>query len=178
VHAHGPVDSTRALLGLGARLWARRRSEGATQSDGEEETAAEPPRRPAWDDERVREALEETVVRAAHAVRRGRWLVRLSECSLAWTERRTQRRRLLVLRGGVVAARADLPADAPAPVPPGHGRTPAERRAVFDVATFDRLRVLTTGLRALATESASIDLRLGVHARLSRRRLQAVLRCV
>jgi hypothetical protein len=55
---------------------------------------------------------------------------------------------------------------------------PAERRAAFDVATFDRLRVLTTELRRLAAEAPTVELRLGPQARLSRRRLQAVLRWV
>jgi len=178
VHEHGPVDTTRSLLRLGTRLWARRRSEAETGSNGVEEAKAEAPRRPAWDEERVREALEETVVRAAHAVRRARWLVRLSECSLAWTEPGKERRRLLVLQSGAVATRTDLPPDTPVPMPPGYARAPAERRAAFDVATFDRLRVLTTELRGLATEASSIELRLGPHARLSRRRLQAVLRWV
>ena len=175
---HGRVGTTRSLLRLGARLWERRRSEAATAADGAGEAEAETPRRPAWDAERVREALEETVVRAAHAVRRARWLVRLSECALAWVEPATERRRLLVLQGGVVAARAYLPPEAPVPVPPGHARTRGERRAAFDVATFDRLRVLTTELRGLATEAASIELRLGPHARLCRRRLRRVLRWV
>ena len=111
-------------------------------------------------------------------MRRARWLVRLSECSLAWAEPGAERRRLLVIRGGAVVARADLEPGAPVPVPPGHARTPAERRAAFDVATFDRLRVLTTELRGLAAEAATVELRLGPHARLSRRRLQAVLRWV
>jgi len=175
VHEHGPVDTTRALLRLGARLWARRRAGAAPGPDGAEEPRAETPRRPAWDAERVREALEETVVRAAHAVRRGRWLVRLSECSLAWAEPGAERRRLLVIQGGAVAARADLKPDTPVPVPPGRARALGERRAVFDVATFDRLRVLTTELRGLAAGSGSVELRLGPHARMSRRRLQAVL---
>jgi hypothetical protein len=122
--------------------------------------------------------LEETVVRAAHAVRRGRWLVRLSECSLAWAEPGAERRRLLVIQGGAVVARADLEPDTPVPVPPGRARALGERRAVFDVATFDRLRVLTTELRGLAAGSGSVELRLGPHARMSRRRLQAVLRWV
>jgi DNA polymerase-3 subunit epsilon len=178
VHEHGPVDTTRSLLRLGSRLRAERRSEAETRPNGAEKPMAETPRRPTWDAERVREALEETVVRAAHSMRRARWLLRLSECSLAWTEPRTSKRRLLVVRHGVVAARADLPPDAPLPLPPGHARTSAERRAAFDVAMFDRLRVLTTELRGLAAEAASIELRLGPHARLSRRRLKAVLRWV
>ncbi len=180
VRDHGSVAGTRSLLRLGARLWARRR---AVSAPGMDDAVAETPRPettrwPAWDAERVREALEETVLRAAHAVRRGRWLVRLSECSLAWVEPGGDRRRLLVIGGGAVAARADLERDAPMPVPRGHARKPAERRAAFDVATFDRLRVLTTELRRLAAEASTVELRLGPQARLSRRRLQAVLRWV
>jgi DNA polymerase III subunit epsilon len=178
VQAHESVASARGLLRLGARLWALRRAAPAAAAD--DAAAEEPPttRRPAWDEERVTQALEETVLRAAHAVRRGRWLVRLSECSLAWAEAGTEGLRLLVIGGGAVVARADLEPGAPVPIPPGHARTPAERRTVFDVATFDRLRVLTTELRRLADEAGIVELRLGPQARLSRRRLQAVLRWV
>jgi DNA polymerase III subunit epsilon len=180
VQKHGSVVSTRGILRLGAGLWALRRATTvATPAAGD--GAAEEPRatrRPAWDPERVTQALEETVVRAAHAVRRGRWLVRLSECSLAWAEPGTERLRLLVIGGGAVVARADVERGAGVPAPPGHARTPAERRAVFDVATFDRLRVLTTELRRLVDGPAPVELRLGPWARLSPRRLQAVLRWV
>jgi hypothetical protein len=182
VDEHGSVASTRGLLRLGARLWARRRAAtvGAPDPDNAdvEEPLPETPRRPTWDAERVMKALEETVVRAAHAVRRARWLVRLSECSLAWAEPGEERLRLLVIRGGAVAASADLEPGTAVPVPPGHAHTLAERRAAFDVATFDRLRVLTTELRGLAAEAASVEVRLGLHARLSRWRLRAVLRWV
>jgi hypothetical protein len=136
------------------------------------------PRRPAWDGARVKQALEETVLRAAHAVRRGRWLCRLSECSLAWAAPGSERCRLLVIEGGAVVARSDLEPAQALPVPPGHAHRLAERRTAFDLATFDRLRVLTTELRGLAAEAATVELRLGPHARLSRRRLQAVLRWV
>jgi DNA polymerase-3 subunit epsilon len=178
VSEHGSPPSVRPLLRLGARLWAMRRAEAAS---GPEQPAEEEPRRlrrPAWDEERVRQALEETVLRAAHAVRRARWLCRLSECSLAWAEPEARRLRLLVIRAGAVEVRTDIEPGTPLPVPPGHARAPAERRASFDVATFDRLRVLGTELRRLAAEAATVELRLGRHARLSRRRLQAVLRWV
>ena len=126
----------------------------------------------------MKQALEETVVRAAHAVRRGRWLLRLSECSVASAEPGAVQRRLLVIEAGVVARRADLDAHGELPVPPGHGRPAAERRLAFDVATFDRLRVLTTELRRLSTEAASVEVRLGPQVRLTRRRLQTVLRWI
>jgi len=178
---HGPAAGTRAALRLGARLWAARRTVPAAPSApgyGGEDGASPAPRLSVWDAERVTQGLEETVVRAAHAVRRGRWLVRLSESSLAWAQPGEERRRLIVIHGGAVAARAHLEPGAPLPVPPGHARPPAERRAAFDLATFDRLRVLTTELRTLAAEAGSVGLRLGPHARLSRRRLQAVFRWV
>lgn len=77
-----------------------------------------------------------------------------------------------------MTARAWLEPGTAAPVPPGLGRTAAERRASFDLAAFDRLRVLTTELRGLVARTATIELRLGRSARLDRRRLQAVLRWV
>ncbi len=175
VAEHGRPGSARQLLRLGSRLWACRRAAAALAAD--DDTAA-PRSRPAWDEERVCQALEETVVRASHAVRRARWLVRLCECALAWAEPGAKARRLLVVRGGEVAERADLPPLATVPVPPGHARTAAERRAAFDLARFDRLRVLSTELRVIAAATETVELRLGEYARLSRRRLQAVLRWV
>jgi hypothetical protein len=62
------------------------------------------------------------------------------------------------------------------PVPPGSARSAAERRLSFDVAAFDRLRVLTTELRSLADGAGDVEVRLGPFSRLSRERLQAVLR--
>lgn len=179
VQRHGGALATRDLLRLGARLWALRRDEAASDPD-EDEAAPEPPdeRRPSWDADLVREALEETVLRAAHAVRRARWLVRLSESSICWTEPGGGRRRLLVIGSGSVLERQDLEPDAAVPVPPGHARPPEDRRAAFDVATFDRLRVLTTELRVVVAESAAVEVRLGPHARLSRARLATVLRWV
>ena len=165
------------VLRRGARLWARRRVANVRPEDpvsgGPERESR---RRPAWDAERVTLALEETVLRAAHAVRRARWLVRLSESALAWTEPGRDARRLLVIERGVVTARADVQPGAPVPVPPGSARSAAERRLSFDVAAFDRLRVLTTELRSLADAAGDVEVRLGPFSRLSRERLQAVLR--
>jgi len=175
---HGGDATTRGALRLGARLWARRRS--AVFTPGPDEGAghaSERPRRPRWDEERVAQALEDTVLRAAHAARRARWLVRLSECALAFTAvDDSEALRLLVFQGGALVARADVERGTPLPVPPGHARPAAERRAAFDLASFDRLRVLTSELRVLAAGAASVELRLGPHVRLARPRLQAVLR--
>jgi DNA polymerase-3 subunit epsilon len=179
-HDHGSEASVGALLRLGARLWAERRDAAAASvaTDAPEaETAAELRRSPSWDAERVALALEETVLRAAHAVRRGRWLVRLSECALAWAEADEPGRcRLLVIAGGEVVERSWLEPGAPLPLPPGHARPLVARRAAFDLARFDRLRVLTTELRMLAAGAPSVELRFGPRVRLSQPRLRSVLR--
>jgi DNA polymerase-3 subunit epsilon len=176
VERHGSSHRALDLLRLGRALWRRRRSEAASAEEPDE-IVLEPPetRRPSWDPDEVRESLEETVLRAAHVVRRGRWLLRLSECALAWTEPDGGTRRLLVIGSGAVVARSELGPGAALPLPPGHARTASERRASFDVATFDRLRVLTTELRTVAAHADHVELRLGRHARLSRARLRAVL---
>jgi DNA polymerase III subunit epsilon len=175
VAKHGRLAGPRDVRRVGARLWRERRA----QAESVDAEAVELLPRPAWTPEAVLAALEETVLRAAHGLRRARWLVRLSESTLAWSEPGgSARRRLLVLERGRVVESADLDPSVPAPLPPGAGRPFAERRASFDVATFDRLRVLTTELRALADGAAGLDLRVGAHARLSTRRLGTVLRWV
>jgi DNA polymerase-3 subunit epsilon len=177
--ALSPGAGAHEVLRFGARLWAKRRA-AIEEPEAEADTGPEnePRRRPAWDAERVTIALEETVLRAAHAVRRARWLVRLSEGTLAWTEPGRDGRRRLVVERGAITARGDVQSGAPVPVPPGFARTAAERRRSFDVAAFDRLRVLTTELRSLADGAGDVELRLGPFAKLSRKRLRAVLRWV
>jgi len=182
VRERRPEADTRSLLRLGARLRGLRLAAAASQAGEtdtpEEDRALDQQRRPSWDPDRVRNALEETLVRAAHAVRRGRWLCRLSESSLAWAEPGSSKLRLLVIEEGQVASRADLDPGTCLPIPPRHARTLEERRTAFDVATFDRLRVLTTELRVPAAGAGLVELRFGPHARLSRLRLQAILRWV
>ncbi len=185
VEEHGRLASARDVLRVGARLWAGRGTEGISDFEPEpaepdDSAPASSRSRPSWDPARVQTTLEETVLRAAHAVRRAHWLARLSDSSLAWSEPgRPDLIRVLEIEGGAVARRVDLQAGvASAPVPAGADRPLPDRRAAIDLATFDRLRVLTTELRTLTAEAASLELRLSGRVRLSRRRLQAVLRWV
>jgi DNA polymerase-3 subunit epsilon len=173
--AHGRLASALEVRRVGARLWASRRDAAPVEVEAGER---EGPRSFSWDGETVRGALEETVLRAAHAVRRARWLLRLSECTLAWLGSGMPGRRLLCCAGGVVTAVGYLDPGEGLPLPPGAACAQDARRAAFDVATFDRLRVLTTELRRLAAGASSVEMRLGAHARLTGRRLEAVLRWV
>jgi DNA polymerase-3 subunit epsilon len=174
VREHGLLLQARDVERLGRALWTTLRHDRA------EEDA--PPARErgarAWDPDRVVQALESTVARATHAARRARWLLRFVECSLRWSEPGASASRLLELERGQVVERAWVAIDAPLPGPRGHGPGRLERQRGFDLATYDRLRVLVTELRALAPRVPHLELRLGPHVRLSRPRLLEVLRWI
>lgn len=132
-----------------------------------------------WAAEGVAGALEDVVVRGAHALRRARWLCALSECSLDWTpDPATGAARCLVLsRGGIVAVHDPSP-DGGAPVPPGHALPLRERQESLDLAAYDRLSALSRELKALAAGVGPVTVRLGPHALLDRNALGQALRCL
>lgn len=137
-------------LRLGARLWLAGRRLGDDRDEVLE------PRR-AWTAELAFTALEELALRAALAVRRARWLTRLTDASLAWSEGGAPR--LLLLEAGALAHRGAAAGEPP--VPRGHARAAAARREGFTLASFDCLRVLTTELKRLVAEGREVALRLG-----------------
>jgi len=142
---HPAVPLTlRSLLALGKALWPRDRSRGDDD---------EVPPDDYWQPDTVADLVEDRWIRAAHAIRRARWLRVLSESSVAWTD--GERTRLLVFVRGTLESRdwLDDPAALP-PTPPGATRSQPDRRAAFDVTVRDRLRVLTTELRRLVDDGA------------------------
>jgi DNA polymerase-3 subunit epsilon len=171
----GPGAGPRELLRAGAELWRRRLRAGAAPAK-DDDLEPTPPAAARWTAARVEDGLRESLLRAARAVRRGRWLCRLAEASVSWTEPRG--RRLLVIEEGNVVRRDWIAGDGDdeaLPIPPGHARTMAERRAGFDLAALDRLRVLATELRRLVGEASAVVLRLGPRSGLDRTRLARVL---
>jgi DNA polymerase III subunit epsilon len=100
-------------------------------------------------------------LRAALARRRAMWLTRLVEASLVWREPGDSHARLIVIEGSEVTLSAAVDPSASPPIPPGHRRSVAARREAFTVASFDRLRVLTTELKRLTAAGAPVALRLG-----------------
>ena len=160
------------LARLGVGLWRRRQ-----RLEPEPETADPPPSRPpgerGWDAPRVAEALEQTILWSAQLLRRAHWLCQLSEASLVW-EASGGMWRQLIIQQGQVTQREDLDLASlpePPPAPPGHARTMAQRRRVFDRVVHDRLRVLTTELRRLVARDARPRLRLGPSVVLNQRAL-------
>jgi hypothetical protein len=141
------------LLLLGHRLWR------ATRLETEEESRS-------WTPEAVVRALEGVLLRAAHLVRRARWLCWLCEAELSWESRNGQERNLR-LRGGKPDPDADRP----------RNRNLRSRQADFDTATYDRLRVLTTELRRIAVRGR-LSLRLASRIELDHGALDKVLKWV
>ena len=146
------------LLRLGTRLW----KEGRRDRDVDRDDSNEAGRAfTAWTVEVVQVSLEWLALRAALARRRAIWLTRLVESSVVWREPGERCARLIVIQNGEVALSAPGDTSASPPIPPGYGRPVAARREAFTLASFDRLRVLTTELKRLIASGAPVALRLG-----------------
>ncbi|MBW2524923.1 MAG: hypothetical protein JRI23_12135 [Deltaproteobacteria bacterium] len=142
-------------MSQGAAIWwermqerQRRAAAAATACSGASDPPQVEPVRP-WTTARVVRALESVLCRAAHGARRARWLCRLRYAALCWETAERSRWRVLVLFDGQVVARAwsePHQAVSHSVQACGHGERSSPS---FDLATFDRLRVLTTELRRL-----------------------------
>jgi DNA polymerase-3 subunit epsilon len=160
------------LLRLGTRLWR----EGRRDRDIDEDDANATRRGvTVWTAEFVHTSLEWLALRAALALRRAIWLTRLADSSVVWREPGDSCGRLIVIDNGEVALRAVADPSTPPPIPPGYRRTAAARCDAFTVASFDRLRVLTTELKRLLAAGAPAAVRLGVGPALADSRLASAL---
>jgi len=83
--------------------------------------------------------------------------------------------RLIVIEEGEIALSTAVDASATPAIPPGYRRPVATRREAFTVASFDRLRVLTTELKRLIAAGAPVALRLSVGPALDESRLASAL---
>jgi hypothetical protein len=99
----------------------------------------------------------------------------LVESSVVWRELGDSWARLIVIEKGEMALSAAIDASSTPPIPPGYRRPVAARREAFTLASFDRLRVLTTELKRLTAAGAPVALRLGVGPPLDKSRLASAL---
>ncbi len=159
------------LLRLGTRLW----SEGRRDRDTEEEEVTGFGRDvTVWTPEDVQLASERLALRAAHARRRARWLTRLVDAAVVWSEPGMTGARLIVVENGEIILNDAVDTAMP-PIPPGYRRPIAARREVFTIACFDRLRVLTSELKRLTAAGAPVAVRFGTAPGLIGARLAAAL---
>jgi DNA polymerase-3 subunit epsilon len=166
------VSEHRKLLRLGTRLWR----EGRRDRDADEDDADETGRGvTVWDPESVQLSLEWVALRATLARRRAMWLTRLFDSTLVWREPGDACARLIVIENGEFVTSAAAEEDAPPPIPPGHRRPVAARCKAFTLASFDRLRVLTTELKRVTAAGAPVALRLDAGSALDASRLALAL---
>jgi DNA polymerase-3 subunit epsilon len=176
----------RFLSGLGHKLWRERlaelekaKSEDVEKTFEEEtvdqELAGE--EAPSWTPEMVARTIEKFTMRSALLIRRARWLCLLSESSLAWEARNSEGRRKIVLlfQDGVVGHRQELSIGKKIPLSTGYAKRIASRQKIFDLSTYERLRVVTTELRRLVTDGRKVEIRLSPNAILSHRQLAKML---
>ena len=170
--SHFALSAHAQLLRLGTRLWR----EGRRDRDVNEDDATETGRGlTVWTPEFVHVSLEWLALRAALARRRAIWLTRLFDSSVVWREPVDSCARLMVIENSEVVLSGTVDAHATPPIPPGYRRPVAARREAFTLASFDRLRVLTTELKRLIAAGAPVALRLGVGPALDESRLASAL---
>jgi hypothetical protein len=164
------------LLRLGTRLWREGRRDRDLDVDNAEDDANDTRRGvTVWTPEFVQVSLEWLALRAALARRRAMWLTRLFDSSVLWREPVDRSARLLVIENSEVVVSEAVDPHATPPIPPGYRRPVDARREAFTLASFDRLRVLTTELKRLIAAGAPVSLRLGVGPPLDESRLASAL---
>ena len=139
----------------------------------EAENASDTSETRAWDPERVARHVERALAQAYRSYRRSHFLALLHDCDAVYREPGATRARLVEVRGGAVVAIRDVALDY---VPEGRVRPfPAGRRAPFDRAKYDRLRVLTTELKRILRDGGSVRLHFGPRRKLPERWLAGAL---
>jgi hypothetical protein len=77
-----------------------------------------------------------------------------------------------------VVSRHELDREQVPPLPPGHSTPLEERQQAIDLATYDRLSILSRELKALVAGPGAVVLRLGPTTVLDREALARALRCL
>jgi DNA polymerase-3 subunit epsilon len=170
------LSDSAKLLRLGTRLWREGRRDRDPDVNDVEDDANDTRRGvTVWTPEFVQVSLEWLALRAALARRRAIWLTRLFDSSVVWREPADSCPRLIVIENSEVVLSEAVDGNATPPIPPGYRRPVAARREAFTLASFDRLRVLTTELKRLIAAGAPVALRLGVGPALDESRLASAL---
>ncbi|MBI2603797.1 MAG: GIY-YIG nuclease family protein [Deltaproteobacteria bacterium] len=138
------------------RLWGESIERArALRKLGDEEVEDEEDEEEALDEsltpEDIAERIKSTFTAFAHRVHRGRFLIRLANCQLYWQSRGSQVWHSAIVKNGL--AEFKLAKHARAGTFAKHSKDPPE---IFNVATYDRLQVLTTEIRRLIKESNKV----------------------
>lgn len=150
----GMADPLQSVMALGKRLWSLHLA-GELELDGDPDEEDK-----SWDPDRVARHLLRVTLYGGQLLRRSRWLVLLHDASVAWREDTSsdERRRLLIVADGEVVERGHLGPGAALPKPASRERSQILQS--FDIARYDRLRVLSTELKRVMHQSGAAAVRL------------------
>jgi len=171
----------RTLKSLGSLFWAekleaekaaaeesQKQKETNTRKEIEEEkdleliseSAHEKLSRNEWTPERVAKAIKSVIRFGAFQIRRAGWFCRLSESTLSWTypESSGGEKNVVLIDAGRLSFPEPIPIAAKIPPPRRHESSLKERQTGFDIAAYDRMRVVTTEIRRLLEEGRVVEL--------------------
>jgi len=179
------------LAGLGAELWqakldaaALAQAAAAAEKPGDmddlDRQREDSDGTPTWTAAAVARAIEATIRRSAHLIRRARWFVLLSESALTWAAagRTATHKNRLVFEKGTVIQQGAAGNNAGTGPPPGYANSFRRRQHNIDLIAYDRLRVFTTEIRRIIAEERQIELFLGPKVSLGRSELIKALKWV
>jgi hypothetical protein len=170
-----PVEH--ALASLGRKFWLQKATERETCDDDDRQDH-DPAQK--WTPEMVARIITANVRTGTHALRRAAWLVWLTESAFAWEEVRDSKkhRYLMVLENGEIVHRQHISRTEDIGVPPGYEKRFQVRQSCFNLATFDRMRVLLTEMRTVLNTGHWVAVRLGPKIVLERTTLERILKWV
>jgi DNA polymerase-3 subunit epsilon len=174
------------LLHIGALVWREKlkrkeEEEAADLSDeGKDEEEKDIDEQFVWTPEMAARALESLLSRSSFLLRRSRWFCMLSESSITWKPGNgsASEKMLMVIHNGTIKKHASVPVHQATPLPTGFRKGFDARRKIFDLAAYDRMRVLTTEIRRLIKEDRLLDLRLSKQICIKADRLSRFLQWV
>lgn len=137
-------------------------------------------REEGWTPERVFKALKRVIRMDSFQMRRSRWFCRLSESTLSWSNaaHSDKEKHILIFESGTASFRCrNLRLDR-TDFPPGHKKALLERQASFDIATYDRMRIVTTEIRRIIQEDRDIELCFHPGNTLNKEKLEKILKWV
>ena len=176
----GERPPLQAVATLGARLW-RERLERTLISDGkptDDQAGEKTPQdiEKNWTPEAVQRGIEHMICRAAHMLRRARWFRMLGEADLVWETGISDRPpRFVSIRNGRLTACRDCETGRYNPGAIGSAVASAWKHRQMELPEYDRLRIITTEIRRLATENRHVAVQLGPGRILESDRLKRLL---
>lgn len=149
------------LTTIARELWVNRHKDKVCEDNDMEILTQKSVETPVWTPDAVCRLIEQIIMHAGCAIRRARWLTLLTESSLGWLESLVSDESyfLIVFEKGQILYRRTC-GRGELPIPPGYSRPFVEKQRSFDIMTYDRMRVMTTGLRRLTSTRRWVQIRL------------------